>query len=87
MSERVVPQRKVDWAERKANQFDWLDHDSIVQIAHALRLERARAVRMCQRLKANEHRDFEQTNPYTGVKYNLYTKACDDCASAIKGKL
>ena len=45
-----MPQRQVDWAERKASQFDWLDRDTIVQIAHALRLERARAVRVCQRL-------------------------------------
>ena len=76
MSERVVQQQ--DWAERKASQFGWLDHDSIVQIAHALRLERARAVRVCKGQK--------WTNPaILGGGYE-YNQACDDCANAIKGK-
>ena len=77
-----MPQRQVDWAEKKASQFDWLDHDTIVQIAHALRLERARAVRVCKGQK--------WTNPAIvisncggGYEYN---QACDDCAGAIKGK-
>ena len=80
-----MSQRQVDWAERKASQFGWLDHDSIVQIAHALRLERARAVRVCTKL-AQEHvvggtRCVEQAE-----FDHVYRRACDDCATAIKGK-
>ena len=48
-----MPQQD-DWAKKKASQFDWLDHDTIVQIAHALRLERARAVRVCLKLKRGD---------------------------------
>ena len=75
----------MDWAEKKARQFAYHKVVGVDIVAQLLRAERARSVRVCKQLRAKKHRDFEQTNPYTGVKYNIYLKAIDDCIAAIKG--
>ena len=46
-----MPQRQVDWAEYKAaNLVDMNGRISVADVAKLLRSERARAVRVCQRL-------------------------------------